>query len=323
MAAVSFAEIVDKNQLNVNFSSRDVDGSSAADRFPFDGRHSSLPADTDQGNSPMKAIFLTSAALLLAAAPAQAQLLGGGLGGGLGGSLGGTLNGAGSLDLPTRTVETISRTTGSARGATEGSQSVDRRSGRVKADRRASAQGSASSDQAVTAPLGGLTGSASGSAQGSGSANGEAQLLGTDAVRGLAGSAAGTARGAVGAAGGLAANAAGSASGAASGMFSGAAGQLALAGSAAGRAAGTFDIAPGMAVSDDDGDRIGTVSQVITDSRGRVQQLVVMTDDGPATVPAGNFTGTGSLLISAMGEWKLEKTARRQAKEETPGDPAN
>jgi hypothetical protein len=276
----------------------------------------------------MKTIFLTSAAIFLMAAPAQAQLLGGGLGG----SLGGSLRGTGSLDLPTRTVETVTRTAGSARASTEGAQSVDRRSGRVKADRKASAQGAGSVDQTASTSRAGLIGSAAGSASGSGSIGGEAQLVGTDAVRGLVGGAAGSARGAVGAAKGVAAGAlgsaqgiaggvTGSASGAASGMFSGAAGQLALAGSAAGQGAGTFGVASGMPVSDTDGDRVGFVQRVIADSRGRVESLVVMTEDGPATVPAANFTGTGSLLISAMGEGKLEKVARRQAKNESPATP--
>ncbi|ANY21200.1 hypothetical protein A6F68_02710 [Tsuneonella dongtanensis] len=278
----------------------------------------------------MKAIFFTSAALLLAAAPAQAQLLGGGLGG----SLGGTLGGAGSLDILTRSIETVTRGAGSVGSSTEGSQSVDRRSGRVSANRKASAQGSGSIDQTVTSPLGGLTGSGSGSAQGSGAASGDAQLVGTDAVRNLAGNTAATARsqammardtasGAVERSRSIGGSANGAATGTASGMFSGAAGQLALAGSAAGQAAGTFDIAPGMAVLDKSGDQIGSVRQVIADSRGRVEQLVVMTEDGPATIPAGNFTGSGSLLVSAMSEGKLEKTARRQAEEQPTADSAN
>lgn len=272
----------------------------------------------------MKIILLASAAILMTSAPAHAQLLGGG---GLGGSLGGTLSGAGSLNLPTRSVETVTRSTGAVRGATEGSQSVDRKSGHVAADRKASAEGSRSVDKSLTAPLGSLSGSASGSGQASGTASGQAQLVGTDAVRGLAGSAIGTARGAtsvtVSTAGsavssvqGLAGSAGGSAIGAGRGMFSGAAGQLALAGSLAGQGAGTFDVAPGMPVSDRDGDRIGIVEQVIATGRGQVQSIVVATDDGPATVPAGNFTGSGSLLISAMGEGKLEKAARRQADDE-------
>lgn len=269
----------------------------------------------------MKTILTTTAALLLTAVPAQAQLLGGGgLGGNIGGSLGGTLGGMGSLEMPTRSVETVTRGAGSVAGSTEGSQSVDRKSGRVSANRNGSAQGSGSLDQTVGSPVGNLAGSGSGTAQGTGSASADAQLLGTDAVRGLGRSAVGTARGVATTARGAgssalnaAGSASGSASGAASGMFSGAAGQLALAGSAAGQAAGTFDISRGMPVTDDDGDRIGFVTQVIADGRGQVQQLVVQTEDGPATVPAGNFTGSGSLLISAMGEGKLEKTARRQA----------
>lgn len=266
----------------------------------------------------MKTIFFSTAALLLAAAPAQAQLLGGGLGG----QLGGTLGGAGSINLPTRTVETVTRSTGSVRGATEGSQSVDRRSGRVSTRRSASAEGSGSLDQAVSAPIGSLTGSARGNAQANGSGEANAQLIGTDAVRGIAGGVVGTARGVAGSAQGIAGGIAGSASGAANGTFSGAAGQLALAGSAAGQAAGTFDVARGMPVTDDDGDRIGTVSGVIADARGRVHQVVVMTEDGLATVPAGNFTGSGSVLVSAMGEGKLEKTARQQEKQNDNPDRA-
>ena len=47
-----------------------------------------------------------------------------------------------------------------------------------------------------------------------------------------------------------------------------------------------------------------------------------MTEDGPATVPAANFTGEGSLLISAMSEGRLEKTARRQEEQRENPDPA-
>ena len=256
----------------------------------------------------MKAILCSTAALLITAAPAQAQLLGGGLGG----QLGGTLRGAGSLNLPTRSVETVTRSAGTVRGETEGAQTVDRKSGRVAASRSAQAQGSGSLEQSITAPLGDMGGSASGSGQARGSGQAEAQLVGTDAVRSVAGNAVGAARGAASQATGVAGSLAEGAYGSASGVFSGAAGQLALAGSAAGQAAGTFDIARGMSVSDEDGEPIGTVSGVIANARGQVQQVVVMTEDGPATVPATNFTGEGSLLISAMSEGRLEKTARRQ-----------
>jgi hypothetical protein len=65
----------------------------------------------------------------------------------------------------------------------------------VAARRSAEAQGSGSLDQSLTAPLGSLAGSASGSGQVSGLGKAEAQLIGTDAVRGIAGSAVRTARG--------------------------------------------------------------------------------------------------------------------------------
>ena len=78
-----------------------------------------------------------------------------------------------------------------------------------------------------------------------------------------------------------------------------------------------------MPVSDDDGERIGTVSGVLADARGQVQQVVVMTNDGAATVPAANFTGEGALLISAMSEGKLEKTARRQEQQRENPDRAD
>ena len=268
----------------------------------------------------MKIIFFGTAALLLIAAPGQAQLLGGGS---LGGQLGGTLRGAGSLDLPIRSVETVTRGTGAARGETRETQTVDRKSGRVAASRSAEAEGSGSLDQSIGASVGNLGSSVAGRGEASGSGRAEAQLLGTDAVRGLAGSAVGTARGAAGAGRKIIGAVAGSGSAAASGVFSGAAGQLALAGSAAGQAAGSFDIARGMPVSDDDGERIGTVSGVLADARGQVQQVVVMTNDGAATVPAANFTGEGALLISAMSEGKLEKTARRQEQQRENPDRAD
>lgn len=288
-----------------------MDGLSGTFRFSLEWRAKCVLRFKKGKEPTMKAIFFSTAAIFLAAAPAQAQLLGGT---GLGGQLGGTLNGAGSLSLPTRSVDTITRGAGSVRGATEGSQSVDRKSGQVSTRRSASAQGSGSVDQTVAAPFGSLTGSASGNGQASGSGQADAQLLGTDAVRGIAGTAVGTMRGAASQAGGISSGIVGSLSGAATGTFSGAAGQLALAGSAAGQAAGSFDIARGMPVSDDDGERIGTVSNVITNARGQVQQVVVMTEDGLARVPAANFTGEGSLLISAMSEGRLEKTARQQEK---------
>ena len=61
----------------------------------------------------MKTILISSAALLLAAAPAHAQLLGGGLGGAVGGAVGG----AGSIG---GTLGGIGNPADTLRGATRG-----------------------------------------------------------------------------------------------------------------------------------------------------------------------------------------------------------
>ena len=95
-------------------------------------------------------------------------------------------------------------------------------------------------------------------------------------------------------------------------MFSGAAGQLALAGSAAGNADGTFDVARGMRIVSPDGEKIGKVREVITDSRGKVQELIVKVDGETARIPASNFTGSGSVLISGMTEGQIKNEADRQ-----------
>lgn len=154
----------------------------------------------------MKALFLASATLAMAAAtPSQAQLLGGGGGGGglmggLGGSIGGGLGGGlggtmGSL-RPTiergtdRVRETTRSTTRSSRalsGDVQTRRSIDRRSGRVSTggDANGSAvAGLTNETQALSTPLSG-SGNAAGSGRGSGSL--DAQLVGTDAVRDTAG----------------------------------------------------------------------------------------------------------------------------------------
>ncbi|MGV3555856.1 MAG: PRC-barrel domain-containing protein [Croceibacterium sp.] len=275
----------------------------------------------------MKTFLIASAALAFVAVPAQAQL-GGSLGGVLGGSGGGSI-GVGSLptlpsppemrDLPVR---------GAVDGAASGSGSAraDRRSGRVDA----SGSGNASGAGTLNAPL--LGGSGAGSASGSGSAS--AQLIGTDHVgstaRSVRGTAQGAAQGAVGTAGGLAAagqaagnsaagyagsiagSAAASGHGAAGGMFSGAAGQLALAGSAAAAGNGMFAVDKGMPVLAPDGEKIGKVRQVLADSRGQVQALLVKVDGEKAVIPAAQFSGSGNAVVSAMGETTIKQIADQQ-----------
>lgn len=276
----------------------------------------------------MKIFLASTTALLLTAMPAYAQLIGGG---GIGGTLGGTLGGAGSIGSPMDTIGSATR--GSVNSATNsaGSQSVDRKSGAVHADRSADASGTGNIAQTVSTPTRMVSGTGSGSAAGSASGNADAQLIGTDAVgqtagnalattHGVASGAASAGRSTAGAMGQAAGNTAGSANGNAmgsangsgSGLFSGAAGQLAAAGSLAAAGDGNFEVSKGMRVLGPDGNRLGKVRGVIADAHGQVQELLVKVDGATATLPAANFSGSGNTLVSAMGEGQIKDTAASQ-----------
>lgn len=277
----------------------------------------------------MKTFFISTAIVALAAAaPAHAQLLGGG--GGIGGMIGGTLGGQGTISgplrAPTETVRSATRSTVDATANAQGSKSVDTRSGSVAANGSADAGIAGTVTQATQAPMGNIagSGSANGSASGSGSAN--AQLIGTDQVRSTVGSAIGTtsnvaaqARGTVAGATDTATNiagsAAGNAQGSATGMTNLTVGQLAAAGSAAAQADGAFAIAGGTPVSGPDGNTLGTVSQVVADASGQVEQVLVDVDGMSALIPAGNFSASGNALVSAMSEGEVRQVAAEQAEE--------
>lgn len=267
----------------------------------------------------MKTFFMVAAAFAIIASPASAQLLGGGgaLGGGLGGALGSPMSSIGSA----------TRGTFDSAASTSGSQSVDRRSGRVRADRSASGSIGGTLESATDLPRRSLAGSANGSASGSASGNADAQLIGTDSVRGVTSRAAGTARDALDRTRERAGNAAamangvngmtngmadGMASGNGSDSFSGALGQLALSGTSAASDAGSFDVAPGMDVVNRSGRAIGSVRSVATDSSGRVRSVLVAVGNRTASIPAANFTGSGSALVSAMGKGELKDAAKDQ-----------
>ena len=83
----------------------------------------------------MKTLLLTASALTLIAAPAHAQLLGGGGQAGVTGSLNGTINS--TVRAPTETVRSTTRGTLRSDAATRGSQNVDRENGSVAIDRSA------------------------------------------------------------------------------------------------------------------------------------------------------------------------------------------
>lgn len=268
----------------------------------------------------MKTILIsTVAALGLIATPASAQLLGGG------GSLGGAGSLSGGLGSTMNRTSTISRGTLDGAGSASGSRSVDRRSGRASAS--GSAAGSLGGTLGSTTDLSrrSIGGEAAGTASGSASGSANADLVGTDDVRGFVRTTASTARGTASTATGRVRDTAerarsatgfvsGTASGSASAMGSAASnlGNLALAGTSAAQAAGSFDLTPGMPVVNKDGRVIGTVDSIATDSRGRVRSVLVGVGERAARVPAANFTGSGNVLVSAMGKGDLKDMARAQ-----------
>lgn len=270
----------------------------------------------------MKKLLLAASALTFFAAPAaQAQLLPGSPVGSITRGSTGTI---GSITrLPSESVRSATR--GAVRGdaSTRGSQNVDRRSGSVSLDRTIDTGADATASQLLSTPLGSANGSASGSGNASGSGSADAQLVGTDAVRGVAQDTVGRGRetaatvrnlatpavgavrdrasGAVGQASTLAGSAqgAGSAAGAASGMLGN--GVLAVAGSGAAEGEGAFAVAPGMPVMLPSGERLGEVRQIVADRRGQVQQVVVEARDRTVTLPAASLAGSGSALVTGEG----------------------
>jgi hypothetical protein len=274
----------------------------------------------------MRKLIVISTALMLSAAPAHAQLLGGGLGGAIGGTvggtIGGTLGGAGSIGSSVDTIR--STTSGTLRGAgsTSGSQSVDRKSGKVHADRSASGSTAGEVSQATGTPARMINGNASAGAGGSGSGSLDAQLLGTDAVRGtvqtVRGAASGAASGALSTGRGLTSSVtgtlsgSGSATGSGSGSGTGSLDTVTGSGDASGSGNGGFQVTRGMPVLAPGGERIGKVRQLFTNGRGEVQQMLVKVGDSSALLPAANFSASGNGVMSAMTESQIKQTAAQQ-----------
>jgi hypothetical protein len=265
--------------------------------------------------------------------PASAQLLGGsgGLGGGLTGGLGGSIE---------RTTGGI---TGSTTGTLRGEKQVDRKSGRVRGSGSAESSSNGSITGGTTVLDRSVNGSSNGSASASKSGSVDAQLIGTDAVRGVAqdgvargrgavntvrgtaGSAVGAARNAAGNAVGTASGAgsiAGSGSGMAQGMAGGSLGQLVASGSAAANGAGNFSVEPGMPIEDAKGRTIGYVQSVKQTKQGIVQAVTVETGNRLATLPAANFSGQGNALVTGMTKGELSSAAKQQEAQNSNAAPA-
>ena len=265
--------------------------------------------------------------------PASAQLLGsgGGLGGGLTGGLGGSIE---------RTTGTA---TGSSTGSIQGQKQIDRKSGRVSGNGQA--QGSTTGT--VTGSNAANNGSATGSANASKSGSIDAQLVGTDFVRGTGQEAVGLGRGTVevvrgtatsaaGSARSAAGNAAGTASGAGSiagngsamgggmsdDMASGSLGQLVASGSFAASKSGNFAIEPGMPIEDAKGRTIGYVQSVKQTKQGVVEAVTVETGNRMATLPAASFSGEGDALVTGMTKGEMKSVAKQQDAQRTNAAPA-
>lgn len=275
----------------------------------------------------MRKLIAFSAILLCSAMPAHAQLVGG-LGGGVGGTLGGA-GSIGSIGSPMDTLDSTTRGTLRGSGSTRGSQSVNRKSGQVHADRNAEANGGGDLSQVVSTPGRTIGGNAAGNGSASGAGNADAQLIGTDAIRSSAAAARGTASGAGSRAaqtGQGAANGAGSATGSLSSMLagsgtlvgsgnvlgSGTGGELAGSGSGAAAGNGALTVTKGTPVLAPDGERIGKVRQVFVDARGQVQQLLVKVDGETALLAGGNFSANGNAVMSAMSEGQIKDVAQQQ-----------
>lgn len=266
----------------------------------------------------MKTILISATAIFLTTtAPVHAQLLGGG--GGLGGMIGGTLGGQGTIsgpvNAPTQTVQSATRGAIDARARAEGSKSVDTRQGSVATNGNSNAGVIGTVSQATQAPIGSVAGSGSASGSASSSGGASAQLIGTNQLRSTVGSAVSTAGTLTSQAQGTATSAAGSAQGTASGTADLAAGQLAAAGSAAAQVDGALAVASGVPVTSPDGATIGTVSQLVTDARGNVEQVLIDVDGMGALLPAGNFSASGNALVSAMNEAEVRDVAESQTEE--------
>lgn len=264
----------------------------------------------------MKKLMLAASALTLIAAPAYAQLLGGGGQSVVSGAVGGTINS--TPQAPNEPLRSTTRGTLRGDASTRGSQNVDKQNGSVAVDRSVDTSLDATTSQMLGAPAGEASGTASGSANASGSGSANAQLIGADAVAGtaqdttararetvssvrnIAAPAVGSARDRLSGAAGQAGSFAGSARGAAQGVGTIDGGVLALAGSAAAQGEGAIAVAPGMPVQLPSGQKLGTVRDIVATRSGEVRQLVVETKDGLTTIPAGSLTASGSILIAVQ-----------------------
>ena len=305
----------------------------------------------------MKTFLFTSAAALIAIAnPANAQILGGG----------GILGGAPTIPnipvipampslptaMPTAPISAV--TNGAINAAANGSvtKSINPRTGSANAAGAASGNAAASLVQTLDSPLASSAANAAASGNFASSASLDAQLFGTDAVRGTLSQTRDTAGNLVTTfkdragnfvtatrdkagdlivntrdkAGNLLATASSvggevtaSGSGSANGTFSGLSHNLALDGSAAGNAAGSFDVKPGTQLFDLSGEKVGKVKEVFADAAGNVKGLLVKSGDTTALLPASDFAAKGEALVTTLSQAQISGAGEGQATSSTNG----
>lgn len=266
----------------------------------------------------MKMLLITASALtFFTASQAHAQLLsGGGVGQVMGSVTGGATGAIGPVTRPTApAIESTTRGTARANARTQGRQSVDRERGAVAVDRSIDTGLEATASQLVSAPTGSANATGESRANASGSGSASAQLIGTNTLRGVVDNAATSASEGANTLRDRAAPAVGTARQSANGMAtqsgavqgsgqgSGTAsltGLLAASGSSAAMIEGAFAVAPGMPVIAPNGETIGRVRQVVSDARGRVQEVLVSAGRRQLTIPAADLSAGGSVLV--MGE---------------------
>ena len=296
----------------------------------------------------MKSILYTTAAALIAIAnPANAQILGGASGGILGGA---TFPSMPTMPVPMSEpmgpVGSVTKGSAAGTGTATATKSASTRSGKASANGSATGSANGALSQTLDTPRNSVAANGTGSGSAAGSAGADAQLFGTDAVRGTlrqtrdsagntvttfknhAGNLVTASRDRAGTlvtttrdrAGNLlsttstaSGSAQGSAMGSATGSLAGMSQNLALAGSAAADAAGSFDIKPGTNLFDLDGDKIGKVREVFADSSGRVKGLLVKVDDTTALLPVKDFAANGQGLVTALSEAQIMSAGEAQA----------
>ncbi|MFC0588939.1 PRC-barrel domain-containing protein [Novosphingobium aquiterrae] len=290
----------------------------------------------------MRAFLLTTAAVLAAAAnPANAQILGGG----------GIIGGAPIPNIPViPTIPSLPATIPSApiSAVTNGAinaaanasvtKSINLQTGNASATGAASGTAAASLVQTLDSPLASSAANAAASGNFASAASLDAQLFGTDAVRGTLSQARDTAGNLVTAfkdragnlviatrdkagdlivttrdkAGNLLATVSSvsgevtaSVAGSANGSFSGLSQNLALDGSAAGDAAGSFDVKPGTQLFGLNGEKVGKVKEVFADAAGHVKGLLVKSGDTTALFPESDFAAKGEALVTVLSQAQI------------------